>query len=275
MDIFETAAKKTVITAHMGVSGATIPRNSIKAYKIAVEQGADMIEIDVSKSLDGTLYIMHPKQEAKTLGVNLLISQLHDDQLAGRMLYTIGGTLTDYPLPKLDEVFEEFKGKCFINVDKFIDNPAEICACIKRHNIADQCIVKSDPKPEVLDIVEQYAPEIPYMPVIKEIADTHEVMLKRNINYIGSELVFDTEDHEFLTENYVEKLHKAGKLAWGNAIVYNYKAVLAAGHSDNSSLAGDPENGWGWLVDNGFDIIQTDWPLAMGLFLEKTGRLYK
>ena len=274
MDIFETAAKKTIITAHMGVNGATIPANSIKAYKIAVEQGADMIEIDVSKSIEGTLYIMHPGLE-KTIGINMRLSQMHDDQLENKMLYTFGGTLTDYPMPKLDEVFEEFKGKCFINVDKFLDNPAEICQCIKRHNIAEQCIVKSSPKPEVLDIVENYAPEIPYLPIISEIADTHEVMMKRNINYIGSELVFDRPDHEFLTENYVEKLHKAGKLAWGNAIVYSYKTVLAAGQSDNSSLAGDPENGWGWLVDNGFDIIQTDWTLAMRLFLEKTGRLYK
>ena len=33
------------------------------------------------------------------------------------------------------------------------------------------------------------------------------------------------------------------------------------------AITGDPEFGWGWLVDKGFDILQTDWPLQLRLFL--------
>ena len=44
-------------------------------------------------------------------------------------------------------------------------------------------------------------------------------------------------------------LKKAGKLCWVNTIVYNYKAVLAAHHSDDTAMAGDPEFGWGWCAD--------------------------
>lgn len=275
MDILESASKKVIIVSHTGSFGPMIPNNSMKAYQIAVAHGADMIETDISRSMDGTLFIMHPKQEPKNLNSSLLISELHDDQIFGRNLYTTGGTLTEFVIPTLDEVFEEFKDKCFINIDKFINNPAPICECIKRHNIADQCIVKSAPTPEVLDLMEEYAPEIPFMPVIREAGDTHEMLLSRNINYIGSELLFDTDDHEFITGGYVEKLHSAGKLAWVNSIVYSVKVVLAAGHSDVESLAKDPDNGWGWLVDHGFDIIQTDWVLAMKQYLETSGKLFK
>ena len=29
-----------------------------------------------------------------------------------------------------------------------------------------------------------------------------------------------------------------------------------------------PEFGWGWLVDKGFDILQTDWPMPLRHFLD-------
>ena len=59
---------------------------------------------------------------------------------------------------------------------------------------------------------------------------------------------------------------------WANAIIYNYKVQLAAGHSDDTSLTVDPDLGWGWLADRGYDIIQTDWVLAMRQYLESTGK---
>lgn len=76
-------------------------------------------------------------------------------------------------------------------------------------------------------------------------------------------------------EAYIDKLHRDGRLVWANAIIYNYKTQLSAGHSDDISAAGDPEGGWGWLADRGYDLIQTDWPLMMRLYLEETGRRFK
>lgn len=37
-------------------------------------------------------------------------------------------------------------------------------------------------------------------------------------------------------------------------------------------LRASPKKGWGWLADRGYDIIQTDWTLALKTYLEKTGR---
>ena len=63
-------------------------------------------------------------------------------------------------------------------------------------------------------------------------------------------------------------MHRDGKLVWANAIIYNYREQLSAGHSDDLSLTGDPADGWGWLAKRGFDLIQTDWPLMMREYLE-------
>ena len=48
-------------------------------------------------------------------------------------------------------------------------------------------------------------------------------------------------------------------IVWANAIVYDYRVQLSAGHNDDISVAGFPDDGWGWLIDLGVDMIQTDW----------------
>ena len=71
------------------------------------------------------------------------------------------------------------------------------------------------------------------------------------------------------TEEYIESHHKKGRLLWCNAIVYNYKTVLSAGHTDDVAVLGDPDKGWGWIVDRGFDMIQTDWTLLLRNYLDQ------
>jgi glycerophosphoryl diester phosphodiesterase len=101
-------------------------------------------------------------------------------------------------------------------------------------------------------------------------------MLKgRNINYIGAEVLFDNENSELCSDEYIAKMHADGKLVWVNSIIYDCRAQLAARHSDDTAISGDCEFGWGWLADKNFDIIQTDWTLALRLFLENTGRRFR
>lgn len=60
------------------------------------------------------------------------------------------------------------------------------------------------------------------------------------------------------------------KLLWINAIVYCYKTLLCGDHTDDISVTEHPENGWGWLCDREFDIIQTYWLTECDMFLKKT-----
>ena len=73
-------------------------------------------------------------------------------------------------------------------------------------------------------------------------------------------------------ETAIDRMHAEGRIVWVNSIVYNYRAVLAAGHNDDVSVTGRPEDGWGWLADRGFDLIQTDFVYQCRTFLEATGR---
>lgn len=276
-DLREVCGEKIVIAAHRGSAGGNIPCNTMPAYRIAYNHGADMLEVDLNMSADGHLIIFHPKEERDHLGFCGSVRNYTLDQIKSVLRYVnYDRTQTEWTLCTFDEVLEEFKGKCFINVDKFWDYPAEIAKAIKRHGMMDQIVVKTGPKPHVFDVLEEVAPEIMFLPIYNKTAGAyHEELKRRNINYIGAELVFPDEDCEVGRAEFREMLKKEGKLVWGNAILYNYRVPLAAGHSDDASLIDDPAKGWGWLADNGFDIIQTDWVLAMRRYLDETGKRFR
>ena len=276
-DIKKDAAERIIIVAHRGSCGGNIPCNTLASYGIAVSHGADMIEVDVNKSADGTLWILHPKREDKHLDYlgtegKTSLSELTDEEIRRLRYVNYDRDYTQFGLCTFDEVLDRFKGRCYINVDKFWENPREISDAIRAHGMENQIIVKTSPKAELFDIIEEYAPEIQYLPILKNDNGVHEELMRRNINYVGAEVVFNSEENYVGTTDLIEKLHSAGKLVWANAIIYNYKAQLAAGHSDDTSLTVDPDLGWGWLADRGYDIIQTDWVLAMRQYLESTGK---
>ena len=275
MNLYQSAKERIIITAHRGVSGGNIPCNTIAAYDAAIAHGADMIEIDANISADGTLYSFHPGMEKLHLRCDCSLPKMTDAEIRELRYVNYDTAPTEWGICTLDEIFERYKNRCFINVDKFWDHPEKISDLIRRHDMADQIVVKTSPTEKLLDIIESYAPEIAYLPIISKDDGLHEMLKSRNINYIGAEVLFDNEQSELCSDEYIAKMHADGKLVWVNSIIYDCRAQLAARHSDDTAIAGDPEFGWGWLADKKFDIIQTDWTLALRLYLESTGRRFK
>ena len=273
-DIRETARDRVILCAHRGIFGGNIPCNTIASFDFAIAEGADMIELDVTRSADGELFVFHPGMERRQFCKEVRIRNMQAADVRAMRLCNVDGTPTELGVNTLDEVLEHLKGRCYINIDKFGDCPADIIECVRRHDMKDQIILKCSPKPESLAVVETYAPDVPFLPILSTPGDTHEMLLSRNIAYIGAELLFKTEDDETASEAYREKLRRDGKLLWVNTIVYDYRAVLSAGHSDDAAILGDPEFGWGWCADR-FDILQTDWIGSLSRYLEKAGRRTK
>jgi glycerophosphoryl diester phosphodiesterase len=57
--------QRTLIVAHRGAS-ADAPENTMEAYRLAVEQGADAIELDVHLSQDGQVVVIHDETVDRT-----------------------------------------------------------------------------------------------------------------------------------------------------------------------------------------------------------------
>lgn len=269
MTIQEAAVQKVLIAAHRGVAGGNIPCNSIPGFQAALHQGADIIELDVAKSRDGVLYVFHPGMEPVFLRSDKYICDMDSGEVDSLVLRNQDGAHTQYHVPRLREVLELLRGKCYINLDKFWSCPAEIAREVRERNMQDQVLVKTMVSEENFARVEEVASDLPYMVVAWDRDDFSEELLRRNMRYVGVEALFASEDVPICQESYVRSMTERGMVMWANSIVYDYNAVLTAGHTDDIAVSTDPDYGWGWLVDRGFNIIQTDWPLALSQYLRR------
>ena len=95
--------KKPLLAAHRGVCGANIPCNTLAAYAIALQQGADIIELDVSKSLDGELFAFHPGMEPVYLKCGKMISEMTAKEVREVPLLNQDEVPTHYRVPTLEE----------------------------------------------------------------------------------------------------------------------------------------------------------------------------
>ncbi len=273
MNLLEARKEKGVLlAAHRGVCGGNIPCNSLAAFQAAVKMKAEIVELDADMSEDGVLFVQHPGMEKVHLRMNDSIRHYPAGVVRQFPQSNCDLVRTQYLIPTLEEALILLRGKAIVNIDKFWEHPAEISALVRRLGMEDQILIKTSPKPQYFDAVEEYAPDFAYMPIVKEENAVHDELNRRNINYVGAEVLFTDEGMPVASPEFIDMMHSEGKLVWSNAIVYNYKTVLSAWHNDDVSVIGDPGRGWGWLADRGFDVIQTDWLWLCRDYLTKTGR---
>ena len=269
--LFERAQKKVLVTAHGGYNIGMATFNSMMGFEIAVNKGADILEADFCLSGEGKLYVFHPGTEKTIFKRDFDIRKMTN---AGVEELRHAGS--GHPIPTADEFFETFKGRCYINTDKAYSCFPQLVETIRRHNIMDQIILKGEVKNlQVYDMTEELAPDIPFLAVSYEEDTALEMCKDRNINYVGSEVVFANDDAPVTSDEYIEKMHKNGKVIWVNPIVFDFKRPLVGGHDDYRSALGDPDGGWGWLVDKGYDILQTDWVTDVITYLKNSNKLYR
>ena len=259
--------KGVLVAAHRGVASGNIPCNTLAAFEAALRQGADILETDVILSDEGELYIFHTKQEPNHLNKAIRLERLDREQVLSQRFVNVDNDETPYSVVTLDSFLETFKNRGLINLDHAWDFIPEVTAAIRRHGMEDQILMKTPAKLKFFQTMEQVAPDVMFMPVLKEVDEFTPLLETMDINFVAAEVVFAREDSLMCSEEYIESHHRKGRKLWGNPLLYSYKAQLTAGHNDDIAVTSDPEYGWGWLVDKGYDILQTDWPLQLRLFL--------
>lgn len=260
--------KTPLLAAHRGVCGVNIPCNTLLAYKIAVEQGADIVEIDVAKSRDGEYFVFHPGMEFAYLKTGKTIAEMTAGEVLSVPILNNDEAKTHYRIPRLEEVFALLKDKVYINVDKFWTDIKGISDEIRKAGVEKQVILKTSADEKYFDEIEAYASDMMYMPVVQKEDRITPKIKPRNIKQIGVEVVFGDFKDKGASAEYIKSMHDRGLLVWANSIIYDERDVLSAGCSDDVSLEKGGDYGWGKLYELGFDIIQTDWLLAANLYFK-------
>lgn len=102
--------KNPIVVGHRGAS-AYKPDNTMESFRQAVNDGADMIELDVRKTIDGVLVLYHDWYLNSDFGVSKPAAIATFDELSAYSL-TRGTRLTT-----LDEVLGELSDKIPLNIE--------------------------------------------------------------------------------------------------------------------------------------------------------------
>ena len=130
------------IIAHRGAS-ALAPENTLAAFQLALDQGADGIELDVMLSKDGQLIVIHDDTVDRTTNGTGKVAEM--DLAALKALDAGHGE----SLPTLPEVFDRFGGKFLINVELknyasiFDRLPVVVAEQVKAFGLADSVMMSS------------------------------------------------------------------------------------------------------------------------------------
>ena len=133
---FFTGLPSVLNIAHRGASHAA-QEHTLEAYALALEQGADVLELDVHATKDGILVVAHDADLERTVGIRARIAELDWQELT-----TLAGERA--PLT-LDAVFQRFP-RAHFNLElkpERDDVAAALARAISQHALAERVIVAS------------------------------------------------------------------------------------------------------------------------------------
>jgi len=251
MNAFLEPRARPLNLAHRGAS-AYAPENTLAAFRLAAEMGADGIELDAKVSRDGAVVIMHDATVDRTTDGAGRVSELTLAELkrldAGSKF---GAQFAGERLPTLDEVFDAVGDKLIVNIEltnydsRGDDLEFKVIELIARRGLADRVMVSSF-NPLSLRKVKQAAPHIVcgllYSP------DSPIYMRQTWGAPLVPRLAARHPQYRMVDADLVRKYHARGQKV--NVWTVNEEADLRR------------------MIEAGVDAIMTDKPLALQRMLE-------
>ncbi|MDN3448981.1 glycerophosphodiester phosphodiesterase family protein [Planococcus sp. APC 3906] len=244
--------------AHRGMWGKA-PENSLVAFANCIKHHVYLIEMDLQQTKDGHLVIMHDDTVDRTTdGTGKIADMTLTEARHLRLKEGAGGkhaALTECRIPTIFEALSLVKGKAMINADKSWDDRHELYEALEVMDAFDHVLLKSrQPVDEVLDFFQSREKAIHYMHIISDDNLDQLDELFERFSPVAIEILFHKDSDLVLSEPVLSKMRSRANL-WVNSLDDGENA----GHNDALSLI-DPERGWGWHLDRGINMIQTDYP---------------
>lgn len=258
------------VVAHRG-DWRNHPENSIPAFQSCIDMGIDMIEIDVQRTKDGKLILMHDLTVDRcTNGKGKIADMTYEEIQKLRLRPQHNASVTRNHIPTLEEVLILCKGKILINIDKGYNYFQQVYELMEKTGTTGQVIIKSS---NSIDKVKKengaILDKVIYMPIVNLNQENAEQRLDEfiSIHPIAIECCIGKYDEN--VERLLQKVRDAGIKIWLNSIW----ASLCDGHDDDRAVElGEPDESWGWILEKGGTVIQSDRPYDLLQYLKKHKR---
>lgn len=260
--------KKVLVAAHRGTCGGSVVQNTVLSYQNALLHGADMIEVDVSMTIDGVFFAFHNGEEPVELGIKRDIREMTAAEVESKKTLNSLREYVGQKVERLDMVLERFRGKCFINIDRSWFYWDKIIPFLKAKEMDAQILLKSGVHERLLSELAQSGTGLMYMPIVKTMEEW-ETVKKYDINVAAIELIFSDLNGRFTDPSFLKELLGEGILPWVNVIRLNDETILSGGLDDNLAIGEGFEKSWGRLIDLGYKVLQTDWPALLRNYVDE------
>lgn len=261
-------SEQVLVVAHRG-NWRSAPENSIAAIDSAIQMGVDIVEIDIQKTKDGQLILMHDERVDRTTNGKGLIKDYTLAEIRKLKLKDKDGKLTEHTVPTLEETLLAAKGRIMFNLDKAYPVFGEVYDVLERTGTANLVIMKgSHPVETVKREFGVYLDKVIYIPVIGLDEKGAEKKIRDYMTQLhpaAFELVYSDPSNSLPKE--IKPVILGKSRIWYNTLW----ASLAGGHEDDQALK-DPDKNYGYLIEElGARILQTDRPGFMLDYLRKKG----
>jgi len=266
--LHDPTSKQVLVVAHRG-DWRNNPENSVRCIEDAIAMGVDVVEIDLKKTKDGVLILMHDETIDRTTSGHGKPADFTWAELQQLTLKNEHGGPTRQRIPTFEECMNTAKNRVMINIDKGYDYYKEAYDILVKTGTVDHAIIKSYKTYEQVKAEngELLGGKLAYMPIInmgKANASASIQSYETNMKPVAYELNFST-DSALVSSTY-QTIPQHGSKIWLNGLW----ASQNGGHDDELSVEErNPEAGWGWLIAHGATMIQTDRPRELIAYLRK------
>lgn len=239
----------TKVIAHRGAS-AYAPENTIAAFELAAQQGADMVELDVQRSADGTLIVFHDETTERWDGKSKLVlecslAELGKLDIGGERIATFAETCA-FAKSRSMAMNVELKG---------IGIGADVCRILRETDV-EELVLFSSFVPAALHEVQAVSPHIPRAYLMGTDTLKPKVRLRESWP-IGA-----------LRQEEVQVWHPAYQIPLLSRVI---PVVKRAGYAINVWTVNDPRR-MRTLIDLGVDGIITDTPDVLRSIVDSRGQ---
>ncbi|MGN7400161.1 glycerophosphodiester phosphodiesterase [Cytobacillus praedii] len=200
--------------AHRGAAGYA-PENTIAGFDLAVEMKADYIEIDVQRSKDGEIVVIHDTTVDRTTDGTGKVGDLTFEQLrsldAGSWK---GEQFAGEPIPTFEEILDRYHGKVGILIELkapelYPGIEKQVAEALKERNLdkpQNEKIIIQSFNFESMKSMDQLLPKVPIGVLTSNLKDTTAEALQEFSTYAD----WFNPSYGIVTEELVNQVHSLG-----------------------------------------------------------------
>ena len=257
-EILANPNKKVLVAAHRG-DWKNFPENSIPGVQSCIQQGIDIVEIDVQETKDGKFVLMHDETVSRTTNGKGKVSAFLLRDVVKLKLKDRLGKITDYCVPTLENILEICKGKIIVNIDKSSGRFTKLFKVIDSLECGDFVILKDVAKVSIFKNIQNLTSAycMPIMSSSKNNLDTFIFEVHPPL----IEFILKTDTSKYVSTRGLSFFREQKCRIWYNAL---FKGI-SGGHVEDAHTL----ETWEWFISHDAYIIQTDYPFHLMTYLIK------